>query len=82
MNELKRIGTGYFVAYRDGVAVGCIASEHGDGAIAQHSFRIYQAVFRAGPKESDDGGMRHRGSLQSCKRWMAEMFKDRWNESI
>ena len=82
MNELKRISTGYFVAFRDGVAVGCIASEHGDSAIAQHSSRVYEAVFRPSPKGADDGVVRHRGSLPSCKKWIAEMFKGRWDELI
>ena len=82
MNELTRISTGYFVAFRNGEAVGCIASEHGDSAIAQHSSRIYEAVFRSNPKDADDGAARHRGSLPSCKKWISEMFKARWDELI
>ena len=82
MNELKRISTGYFVAFRNDVAVACIASEHGDGAIAQHSSRVYEAVFRPNPKDLEDGTATHRGSLSSCKKWIVEMFKVRWDESI
>ena len=73
MNEIKRIATGYFVAYRDGVAVGCIASEHGDGAIAQHSSRMYEAHLH-----HHDNHVKHRGSLRVCKRWMGEMMDFLW----
>ena len=73
MNEIKRIATGYFVAYRDGVAVGCIASEHGDGAIAQHSSRMYEAHLHYLDKH-----VKHRGSLRVCKRWMDEMMDFLW----
>jgi hypothetical protein len=77
--EIRRIENGYFIAYKDGNSVGVIATEHGDGAIAQHSIRRYNATFRPNPNSQ---GISTSGTLSQCKKWMTAWIDMTWPVNV